>query len=190
MSDLEVVNNAKNKAIRRAEIAEKHIVELEKEKCELLGIIQGKDKAIQDLEKENKILAQNLEDTEIINKALEKENAELKKRNAEIRGMYVHSAREAGTYKQFFEAKEKENAELKEKLNKIERKCKFNFVDLLHDVEKETKAREIIREYSKWECEYCDYKRNPDYVTMHCSQCQKYPLHKKAEQFLNSEVEK
>ena len=27
--------------------------ELEKEKCELLGIIQGKDKIIQELEKEN-----------------------------------------------------------------------------------------------------------------------------------------
>lgn len=32
---------------------EKHIADLEKEKCELLGIIQGKDKAIQDLQKEN-----------------------------------------------------------------------------------------------------------------------------------------
>ena len=29
------------------------IKELEKEKCELLGIIQGKDKVIQELEKEN-----------------------------------------------------------------------------------------------------------------------------------------
>ena len=48
-----------------------------------------------------------------------------------------------------------------------------------------TKAKEIIREYSKCECEYCDYKRNPDYVTMHCSQCQKYSLHKEAEQFLS-----
>ncbi len=61
----------------------------------------------------------------------------------------------------------------------------------LADLEKENaEAKEIIREYSKWECEYCDYKRNPDYVTIHCSQCQKYPFHKKAEAFLNSEVEK
>ena len=30
---------------------EKHIAELEKEKCELLGIIQGKDKVIQELKK-------------------------------------------------------------------------------------------------------------------------------------------
>lgn len=49
----------------------------------------------------------------------------------------------------------KENAELREKLNKIERKCKFNFVDLLHDVENEskqeeqlTKAKEIIKKLS------------------------------------------
>ena len=49
---------------------------------------------------------------------------------------------------------EKENAELKDKLNKIERKCKFNFVDLLHDVENEskqeeqlTKAKELL---AKW----------------------------------------
>ena len=33
---------------------------------------------IAELEQENKVLAQNLEDTEIVNKALEKENAELK----------------------------------------------------------------------------------------------------------------
>ena len=30
----------------------------------------------------------------------------LRNRNAELRGMYVHSAREAGTYKQFLELKE------------------------------------------------------------------------------------
>jgi hypothetical protein len=35
-----------------AEPREKRIAELEKEKCELLGIIQGKDKAIKDLEEE------------------------------------------------------------------------------------------------------------------------------------------
>ena len=32
---------------------EKENAELEKEKCELLGIIQGKDKVIQELENEN-----------------------------------------------------------------------------------------------------------------------------------------
>ena len=35
---------------------------------------------VQKLEEKNKVLAQNLEDTEIINKALEKENAELKEK--------------------------------------------------------------------------------------------------------------
>ena len=37
------------------------IVELEKEKCELLGIIQGKDKVIQELEKENAELKEKLD---------------------------------------------------------------------------------------------------------------------------------
>lgn len=50
---------------------EKQIVELEKEKCELLGIIQGKDKAIKDLEWQ---LKEVLED----NDNYQKENAELK----------------------------------------------------------------------------------------------------------------
>ena len=38
--------------------------ELEEEKCELLGIIQGKDKVIQELEKENAELREKLEDAE------------------------------------------------------------------------------------------------------------------------------
>jgi hypothetical protein len=36
--------------------------ELEKEKCELLGIIQGKDKVIADLEEENRQLKNEVED--------------------------------------------------------------------------------------------------------------------------------
>ena len=43
----------------------------------------------------------------------QEEIEKLKARNAELRGMQVHSAREAATYKQFLEAKEKEIAELK-----------------------------------------------------------------------------
>lgn len=48
---------------------------------------------------------------------------------------------------------EKEKEELTDKVNRIERKCKFNFVDLLNDVDKEieqekqlTKAKEIIQD--------------------------------------------
>ena len=37
------------------------IKELEEEKCELLGIIQGKDKVIQELEKENAELKEQIE---------------------------------------------------------------------------------------------------------------------------------
>jgi len=40
---------------------QKDVAELEKEKCELLGIIQGKDKAIQDLQKENAELKRQVE---------------------------------------------------------------------------------------------------------------------------------
>ena len=39
----------------------KAIAELEKEKCELLGIIRGKDKVIQELEKENAELKEKLD---------------------------------------------------------------------------------------------------------------------------------
>lgn len=38
----------------------------------------------------------------------QREIQELKNRNAELRGMYVHSAREAETYKQFCEQKDKQ----------------------------------------------------------------------------------
>ena len=44
-------------------------------------LVVVKNKKIKELEQENKVLTQNLEDTEIVNKALEKENAELKAKN-------------------------------------------------------------------------------------------------------------
>ena len=59
------------------------ITELEEAKANLEYLLEGRDNEIADLEKKNKVLAQNLEDTEIINKALEKENAELKTRVSE-----------------------------------------------------------------------------------------------------------
>ena len=44
-----------------------------------------KDKRIAELEQENKVLAQNLEDTEILNKTYEKRFSDLEKENAELR---------------------------------------------------------------------------------------------------------
>lgn len=67
----------------------KGITELEKEKCELLGIIQGKDKAIKDLEWQ---LNEVLKDNDYYSDALDKQIE--------------------ATYKLF-----EENKELKEKLN-------------------------------------------------------------------------
>ena len=40
----------------------------------------------EELEKENKVLAQNLEDTEILNKTYEKRFSKLEKENAELKG--------------------------------------------------------------------------------------------------------
>ena len=57
---------------------------LEKENAELKAIVRNTkavDESFTKLQQENKVLAQNLEDTEIVNKALEKENAELKSEN-------------------------------------------------------------------------------------------------------------
>lgn len=44
---------------------------------------------------------------------LEKQNKELQERNAELKGKYAYSAREAETYKQFCEQKDKQIEELK-----------------------------------------------------------------------------
>lgn len=80
-----------------------------------------------------------------------KGNAELKERNAELKGMYAHSAREAGTYKQFLELKENENAELKKQQFSL-RNERNTFLaqneqyekDLIDFNENLTKAKEII----------------------------------------------
>lgn len=82
-----------------------------------------------------------------------KGNAELKERNAELKGMYAHSAREAGTYKQFLELKENENAELKKQQFSLRNERNTFLVqneqyekDLIDFNENLTKAKEIIRE--------------------------------------------
>ena len=57
------------------EIICKNLAELEKEKCELLGIIQGKDKVIQELKKE-------------LNSMLVSKNPQLAKAKENIEGVY------------------------------------------------------------------------------------------------------
>ena len=51
----------------------------------ILKLLEPREKRIEELEKENKVLAQNLEDTEIINKTYEKRFDDLKKENAELK---------------------------------------------------------------------------------------------------------
>lgn len=132
------------------------------------------EKKIEELEQENTVLTQNLEDTEIVNKALEKENTELKERNAELKGMYAHSAREAETYKQFLELKEKENVELNETLGKC---AKMPVLYCLGAKETIAKAKELLKEFVQ------HYKAKTIYVE------NMQDLLEQSEQFI-SEVEK
>lgn len=74
-------------------------------------------KKMADLDTALEDCTESLTDARIKIKELEKENTTLKERNAKLKGMYAHSAREAGTYKQFLELKEKENANLEEKIS-------------------------------------------------------------------------
>ena len=53
--------------------------------CTTMGELIITLKGVAEVEQENKVLAQNLEDTEIVNKALEKENAELKEELKDLR---------------------------------------------------------------------------------------------------------
>ena len=68
----------------------KVIAELEKEKCELLGIIQGKDKVIQELEKENAELKEQcsiLADCNTCYSPCKNENVEIKKQLTKAKGI-------------------------------------------------------------------------------------------------------
>ena len=67
-------------------------------------------KQIEELQDDNKVMADNYSkmEQEFNNKV-----EELKSRNAELRGNYVHSAREAETYKQVCEQKEKQIEKMK-----------------------------------------------------------------------------
>ena len=66
---------------------EGYIAELEEAKANLEYLLEGRDNEIDELKKENKVLAQNLEDTEILNNTYEKRFDNLKKENAELKGV-------------------------------------------------------------------------------------------------------
>lgn len=149
------------------------IKELEKEKCELLGIIKGKDKVIQELKKENANL-----------KALRK--YELNVAKLEMRNLIAEH--------------EKENEQLQEKLNiRSCQNCKHNNKSCPKDGScvhynkwesyknsQLTKAKEIIKDYLTIAkgahitvCGVPEENR-----TIHVLK-----LNEEAEEFLNSEVE-
>ena len=119
---------------------------------------------------------------------LEKENAELKRDKQNLRADLRTARNNLQAKDTVYQLAMEENAELRHKLNKLERKCKFNFVDLLHDVENEskqekqlTKAKELLKEFCTYYMYDCDETRK-DYEMFE-------KLKKQAEQFI-SEVEK
>ena len=79
----------------------------------------------EELEKENKVLAQNLEDTEILNKTYEKRFDDLKKENADLKKKLKEELKTIAdkdlSFVARFDALGRENAELKEKLAGAER---------------------------------------------------------------------
>lgn len=93
-----------------------------------------------ELENENKVLAHNLEDTEIINNTLEKENAELKADNDARKFAMAMSEK---VEKQLRE----EIAELKKQLE-MSNKVYNDNLDYSHHIEGQlTKAKEIIKAF-------------------------------------------
>ena len=72
----------KDKRIEELEATNKKI----SDEChKLVGTLEKKQKENAELKKENKVLAQNLEDTEILNKTYEKRFDDLEKENAELK---------------------------------------------------------------------------------------------------------
>lgn len=111
---------------------------------------------IADLENENKVLAQNLEDTEIINKALEKENAELKtkkipqleRRIASIRGSHSVDAKKLNARIEQVERLKKENAELtkaKEIIKELLNSC-FGYSSKTVNYEVKANAEQFLKD--------------------------------------------
>ncbi|MBO7712225.1 MAG: hypothetical protein J6S85_01580 [Methanobrevibacter sp.] len=93
---------------------------IEQEKCELLGIIQGKDKVIKDLEwqlqemvEDNDYYQEENEKFEKENEVLKSRNAQLKSRNAELKEKWLQATDE-GTSWAHLKSLEKEIAKYKE----------------------------------------------------------------------------
>lgn len=92
---------------------------------------------------------------------LGQENERLKNRNAELKGMYAHSAREAGTYKQFFERERKENEKLTKENRLLGERCN----QLLKD------KGELTDKIEKMKCcQNCKSEDN-DYIEKPCCEC-------------------
>lgn len=70
--ELKPIDPSKYKITETGQVLKMTKEELEREKCELLGIVQGKDKVIQELEKENAELKKQVENRNCSNCRLNK----------------------------------------------------------------------------------------------------------------------
>ncbi len=124
------------------------IKDLEKEKCELLGIIQGKDKAIKDLEWQ---LKEVLED----NDNYQKENAELKEINEgynrnrdKLIAMGFPTFKSCKEYSGKLTNLQKENTTLKKQLEALSGDIPWSELKDVSEVTKElTEAKDLL---SRW----------------------------------------
>ena len=87
-SRMSVEEREKTILLQQLSDREKRIVELEMTVGTLRTFSNEQATCIERFEKENKVLAQNLEDTEILNKTYEKRFSDLKKENAELKEFY------------------------------------------------------------------------------------------------------
>lgn len=115
-----------------------------------------------ELKKENKVLAQNLEDTEILNKAYEKRFSDLEKENAELdcqknRNKFCYSCanatercfrNEIGCPCEKYKSYKDENAELKLKLETLEGQTPWKDIkDKSEVIGQLTKAKDILNNF-------------------------------------------
>lgn len=170
--ELKPIDPSKYKITETGQVLKMTKEELEREKCELLGIIQGKDKVIQELEKENAELKANKQFLNNLVREKEQRGLEIQedllRENEKLKEQCLiladcntcHSTcknKNIEVKKQFTKAKEliaeleKENAQLKSK--NCWKTCEYAepksqwISQHIQDVVQLTKAKEIIKDY-------------------------------------------
>jgi len=145
--------------------SEDKIKELEDKLANADYQLEGRDNEIAELKQENKVLAQNLEDTDIVNKALEKENAELKAFRQDCVKLTEDNVVMA-----------RQRAEIARKLTKAK--------ELIKELSKSLfLAKGIVRDLIDDTVDFKESKERASY----CYEQESFDTYKKAEQFLKGD---